>query len=155
MVGFAREQELCLVYPSDLLLLSVGAWLRESPGFGVRLVGSLEPLRIREALGHASAAVVDATDRPHDAAAALELSVTQLGADRTAVYTSTQDDDFEVFTRSQGVPFYLGPMAPWEWAGLLAWVETAIGLPERAERADAPAWDRASVLIHHHPEDTE
>jgi hypothetical protein len=111
--------DIVLLHPTRSLLLQLHEWQKSRGGFALRLVSSGSLHVIREAVDHAVAAVIDATDHPDEAMEILQDSLEQAEPGKLVVYTEVLHDGLEMFVRTRGAPFWLGPMRQAEWAQAL------------------------------------
>lgn len=126
MVNVARiGLDVSVFFPSTSLLLQMAGWLRESYPFYYRLIAARQPMFIKDALSSSASVIIDATERPDDATAVLELSVGQIGPHKTIVYTERMHEGLEVFARTRGVQLLLGPMGEGEWRGFFESLDRA------------------------------
>jgi hypothetical protein len=123
--------DLALFYPSPSLIGQIIGCPDRHPAFRLRAIVTDRPDRISRALMEAEAAVIDVSLRPADVAVLLDRILERLGPERVLLYTERTRHALEVFTRSRGVQFVLGPMSPRLWDDVLAWM---------ADRMDRPAW---------------
>lgn len=111
--------DVTLFYPEESLLLQVAAWQRTHGGHALRVVYAVDSLVTVRAIEKASLALIDATEFPGEAMAALERAIARLGPLRVAVYAERLHDGLELFVRVRGVPLLLGPLEPGEWEAFL------------------------------------
>lgn len=111
---------LSLFYPSSSLVRQIDECTLEERPLRIRVLEADGNGRSHRMAEEAAAAILDATERPKDVAAAMEQVAAVLGPARTLVYTEETDVGLEIFTRSLGVHFTMGPMDLEEWDAWLA-----------------------------------
>jgi len=119
----AIHGDLLIIYPGVHLLTQVADWARDNGNTAVvlRVFSSRDPLLIRAAVRHAAMVIVDATEQPGAAMAALESSIEHMSPTNIVVYTEQVHAGLELFTRVRGVALVVGPMSRPEWD---AWLES-------------------------------
>lgn len=119
----AIHGELLLVYPGVPLLTQVADWARDNGNTAVvlRILSSRDHLLIRAAVQNAAMVIVDATEQPGAAMAAVESAIAHTSPTNIVVYTEQVHAGLELFTRVRGVALVVGPMSRPEWD---AWLES-------------------------------
>ena len=119
----AIHGELLLVYPGVPLLTQVADWARDNGNTAVvlRILSSRDHLLIRAAVQNAAMVIVDATEQPGAAMAAVETAIARTSPTNIVVYTEQVHAGLELFTRVRGVALVVGPMSRPEWD---AWLES-------------------------------
>ena len=125
-----------MIYPTDSLSSQMAGWALRHRGVPVRSVHWWDAAPVGLAMAGAPRVVVDATEHPGAALAVLECGLERLPAERLVVYSEQTHPGLEVFVRSRGVTFLLGPMGPEEWDALLK--------PAAAEETAAAGWPGAA-----------
>ncbi len=74
---------------------------------------------IRTAIGKGTVSIIDATEDPSRAASTLLHALAESGGGVAAVYTEMMHRGLELFVRSRGALFLLGPLDNTAWDGLL------------------------------------
>lgn len=131
-----RESDVVLLYPGQSLLLQAARWVRSADWPPPRLVASWDARQSAAELRDAAVAIIDATETPGEAMAALERCLPSLQPGRVAVYCEQVHAGLELFVRVRGVPLLLGPMSPREWSAFLEPMERAAS----ADRTAREAW---------------
>ncbi len=139
MVIVRRDKtDVALFHPGESLLSQVAAWLADHGQFSLRVVSSVGPAAIDRALTQAAAVLIDATDRPGQAADALGHVLARIGPQAVAVYTERPHEGLELFVRVRGAMFLLGPMGRREWEAVFERAEGPADAPVRRELAPSP-----------------
>ena len=115
--------DLLLIYPGVQLLTQVADWARDDGNAGVvlRVFSSRDPLLIQAGVRHAAMVIVDATEQPGAAMAAVESGIAHASPTQIIVYTEQVHAGLELFTRVRGAALVFGPMSRPEWD---AWLES-------------------------------
>lgn len=103
-------KNLLLFYPGESLTDQIGRWHEHR--HRQRVVAAFERSmpKIRELLHPGYSALIDATKNPSLAADVLLQAIGKLGKNSVAVYSEAGHADTEIFARTQGVLFILGPL---------------------------------------------
>lgn len=108
--------------PSDIVLYCAGESLlsqvaRHMPDhqYCLRLVSAASCAEPDALPGFAAFSIIDATDHPAAAMAALEHALDLIDPDLLTVYTERMHTGLELFVRLRGVIMLLGPMSQQEW----------------------------------------
>jgi hypothetical protein len=109
--------DIVMFYPGDSMLEQVTGWAESRPdcNFMVSFANSLQ--EIRETLGGAEIALLDATVDPSRTMKAFSEAVTRIGAYSVAVYTERMHQWLELAVRVRGALLLLGPLGKDEWEG--------------------------------------
>jgi hypothetical protein len=138
MMKIAIQGELLLIYPGVPLLTQVADWARDNGNTAIvlRILSSRDRLLIQAAVRHAAMVIVDATEQPGAAMAAVESAISHTSPTNIVVYTEQVHAGLELFTRVRGVALVVGPMSRPEWD---VWLESLqqVTHPMPALRTDA------------------
>jgi hypothetical protein len=133
--------DVVLLYPEESLTDQIRRWIMKDPRRRVEVSYERSLPGIRRLLRQARMALVDATEDPSQATDAFLQAIAALGVDAVAMYTEIMHDGLEVFVRSQGSLFFLGPLFDTDWASFFErlparriGVPPARRLPAREER---------------------
>ena len=111
------SRDIVLFYPGEVLMEQVGAWAARNPNVKMIVSFSVLPTGIQSAADSVAVAVIDATEHPGPAMAALRHVMTRLGPESVAFYTEIVHPLLEMFVRVRGSLLLLGPMNADEWDG--------------------------------------
>jgi hypothetical protein len=110
-----RPGDVILFYATESLVCQVAEWAKRHGDVGVHLLSTRDPVAIRSAAEGTALAILDATDWPGAAMAALECYGEDARSAAVAVYTEQAHAGLELFVRERGVRLLPGPMSPAEW----------------------------------------
>jgi hypothetical protein len=107
---------IAVFYPGNLLMHQVSDWAIHYPAHDFVFCFPRTAAEVRRVLRQSAIAIVDATDDPAQAMAAIAQATDLLERERVAVYTESIHEGLELFVRARGVLLLLGPMgnAPWD-----------------------------------------
>jgi len=108
-----------LFYASPSLGRQMAAWMAGRRNCAVVLSAARSASGVRKAVERARFVVVDASRNQGRAREAFSLALAQRGSDAVVVYTETAHAGLELFVRSRGGLFLLGPMPVAAWKELL------------------------------------
>ena len=119
MVCHPPKYEIALLGATDSLVDQIISWAAERQDTGVVLVPSPRALANCAALARAALAVVDGTRHVGQAMDIVDAVLAQTGAGNLAFYTEVADAGAEVFIRTRGLLYLLGPLSRPEWNEVL------------------------------------
>jgi hypothetical protein len=140
MTGTHGDSEILLFFAGRSLLSQAGQWVLMHPGYSLRRAASVQPRTVRRALSGAVVVVIDATDWPGLAMAALERALAQCGPKQVAVYTEVIHEGLELFVRVRKALLLLGPMQPTEWEAFFSPRLPAAPPPRAWDKMIEPGW---------------
>jgi hypothetical protein len=125
--------DVLLLYPGESLADQLGLWSSRHLDRQIETSFERSLPEIRRLLGNTATALIDATQDPSQATDAFLQSITQLGASAVTMYTERMHDDLEMFVRTHGSLFILGPLFEQQWD---EWIEPWLRTKDRqsAER---------------------
>ena len=119
-VGAARNRApaIAVFYPGNSLMHQVSGWAVKFPAYDFALSFEELALEVQAVLEDSTLSIFDATDNPARALIALNQAIAEGGPDSAVVYTESMYEDLELFVRSRGALFLLGPMDDAVWLEL-------------------------------------
>lgn len=114
------DPAIAVFYPCNSLMHQVSSWAIKHPAYGFELSFAESASEIGRILYRTAVTIVDATEQPARAMAALAHAVTLLETDRVALYTESMHDGLELFVRVRGALLLFGPFSEAPWDDLLA-----------------------------------
>ena len=142
------------MYPNNALMHQVSGFSGKLSAYDFTPTSTESLSEVRDALRHATMAVVDATEDPARAVAGFSLAIIELPSGCVAVYTETVHQGLELFVRARGVPLFLGPMSDAQWEGQFDVMRRSLGRKPRfgflvPKRAESDAGQRMAWLRKH------
>jgi hypothetical protein len=121
LANHARVQtaaDVLLLYPKESLIDQIDLWSQRHPERCVKTSIERSLPRIRSLLHCVDMVTIDATYNPSQATDALLQAMMCLGASKVAMYTEVMHDGLELFIRTHGSLFFLGPLFAEQWEGV-------------------------------------
>jgi hypothetical protein len=111
--------DVLLFYPGESLGDQFGLWSSHHLARQIETSFERSLPEIRRLLRDVGIVLIDATEDPSQATDAFLQAVTQLGANAVTMYTERMHDDLEMFVRTHGSLFVLGPLFEQQWDELI------------------------------------
>jgi len=119
-IGGPRQPSsaIAVFYPGNSLMHQVSGWAVKFPTYDFALLFEESALEVQAVLEDSALSVFDATDNPARALTLLSQAIAEGGPDSAVVYTELMYEELELFVRSRGALFLLGPMDDAVWLEL-------------------------------------
>ena len=146
-----------LLYPGDSLLQQMSDYSGKWPTCEFQTSRDDSPPELLAVFRRTAISVIDATNNPDRAVAAMELAAGTSDRHQPVVYTEKVHPGLELSVRSRGVLLLLGPLTEVDWGGLfeLAWqsvgCEFRFGFLARQRTEN----DAASMIVWQPKQDTK
>ncbi len=105
-------------HPGGSLMRQLGVWSGSHPGCNLDFSSATSLLEIHRDCYHGAFVLIDAVEDPKLARLVFLQAMTDREAPAVAVYTETADESLELFVRTRGGLFLLGPMSNACWEGV-------------------------------------
>ncbi len=106
-------------FPGNSLMHQVSSWGGENSHHDFEFCFPVSVDEIQAAIGERSVSIIDATEDPARAASTLMHAMAESEHGLAVVYTELMHRGLEMFARSRGALFLLGPLDNAAWKGLL------------------------------------